>query len=520
MAILSPQEFFNQVIALKNKLEVHRACNQFLEKLKATYTVATISKKLTAYRKLFYEYQHSNSELNESVQTKTGERVQHIAANLLNLSDEQKHELHSSKESNDNARAGINKEGEFREIDKPKTDIEKVVRKSLECLQSDDVYTIACGIINLTGLRANEQNMPKHIAKNFITEREMIVVGKYLIGFKGLSKKRTVDDTNAFFIRPTLAPAQIIFDAHRKFLASPKVQPIPTDTYNYHNSPFKKAFERKYKKLFGEDLSTIEAYDDDGKLIRANGSPHKGRAFYACALRGILKAKNTRDSVIQTYIQLSLAHDNINETIKYLGRYDESDFTNAIDLEIPVNIKEIGKMSTAVIEEIKVTPKQVEKKSTKTTFNVEKFIDGLNEDLQIKFQKIINDKVDITEAVLTLIEQTQAKNNNPQNANKPKVSDEIKTIVAAVLEYNSQQTENTKCIVPTYSLVNKIAAKFLNKSLAKTTVDSILNELNDDITTRLSHKEITGLNLANWNGKYHRKDLDNVIESIVSILNN
>ena len=102
-------------------------------------------------------------------------------------------------------------------------------------------------------------------------------------------------------------------------------------------------FNNRFRELFGETLSTIEAYDDDGNLTKDNGSSHRGRAFYACALRAILKAKKFKDSAANKYIQLSLAHDKVGITIKYLGRYDESDFINPIDIDIPTNIKEFRK---------------------------------------------------------------------------------------------------------------------------------------------------------------------------------
>ncbi len=526
--IPTPQEFFNQIIALNDKLEVHQACNALLDALAGNYAVSTVSKKLTAYKELFYNHQHTNNELNETVKIKGGEKQQHIASSLLTLSDEQKQTLQANRSKADNARAGINDEGEFREIQKPATDIEKIVRKSLECLQSSEYSTIACGIINLTGLRASEQNRTKQLFDTQLFEHEMIVVGEYLLGFKGLSKKRNIDDVKAYFIRPTLVPANLIVNAQKKYLADPKVKALAPDYETYRKSGLRKAIERKYQELFGNDLSTIEAYDDSGKLINANGSLHKGRAFYACALRAILKAKGTRDKAIQNYIQLSLAHDSITETVKYLGRYDETDFCNPIDVNIAVNIKELGKMSVAVIEEIKTpetteekpvkTIKDTAKKSPKTTFNTDKFIDGLSEDLQVKFGELLNSEGSLTDAVLALVKFSRNKSETVKSA-KVSVSDEIKTLVTAILDYNSQQTENTKCVVPTYALINKIAAKFLNKSLAKVTVDSVLNDLNDDITSRLATKEITGLNLGNWNGKYHRKDLDTVIDSIVTILN-
>ena len=525
-SVPSPQEFFNLVTGLDDKLKVHQACNALLDIFNEKYTVSTISKKLSAYRKPFYAFKHSDNSLNETVETKEGLKTQHIAGMLLSLSDEQRKELGIDREQREQSRAGFTSDGDIREVEKPKTDITAVIKKSCECLHSTDPHTIGVGIVNLTGLRANEQNQPKRSYPKWgeIIEREMVVLDEYVVGFKGLSKKRDLADTNSFYARVTLAPAQLIVDAQKKFLSSPQVKSIPAD-YESYRKGFMDTFNNRFRELFGETLSTIEAYDDDGNLTKDNGSSHRGRAFYSCALRAILKAKGFKDSAANKYIQLSLAHDKVGITIKYLGRYDESDFINPIDIDIPTNIKELGKMSTAVIERAKTTddvtvePTKETKKVSKDSFNIDAFIDGLDADLQVKFTELMNSETDLTSAVLSLVKTAQSSATQSTKRNKPSVADEVKQIIAAIMDYNSQQPENSNCVVPTYTLINKIAVKTLDKEVARKTVTDVLGELNDDITTRLSHKEITGLDIGKWNGKHHRKDMDSVIDKIIEVLN-
>lgn len=533
VSVPSPEEFFKLVTGLDDKLKVHQACNALLDIFAKEYTVSTISKKLSAYRKPFYAFKHSNNSLNETVETKEGLKTQHIAGMLLSLSDDQRKELGIDREQREQSRAGFTSDGDIREVEKPKTDITAVIKKSCECLHSTDPHTIGVGIINLTGLRANEQNQPKRSYPKWgeIIEREMVVLDEYVVGFRGISKKRDLEDTNSFYARVTLAPAQLIVDAQKRFLSSPQVKSIPAD-YESYRKGFMDTFNNRFRELFGETLSTIEAYDDDGNLTKDNGSSHRGRAFYACALRAILKAKKFKDSAANKYIQLSLAHDKVGITIKYLGRYDESDFINPIDIDIPTNIKELGKMSTAVIERAKTTDKPVDKetvedtkkptetkKSSKDSFDIDAFTNGLDADLQVKFAELMNSETDLTKAVLSLVKTAQSNPNQSTKRNKPSVADEVKEIIAGIMDYNSQQTENTNCVVPTYTLINKIAVKTLEKEVARKTVGDVLEELNNDIATRLAHKEITGLDIGKWNGRHHRKDMDSVIDKIVTVLN-
>jgi hypothetical protein len=532
--IPTPVEFFNQVTALDDKLAIHQACNALMDLFVANFTVATISKKLTAYKKPFYTFQHTNAELNETIETKNGTNTQHIAARLLTLSDEQKQALATDRDERDNARAGFNKEGDIREVSTPGIDITAIIQKSCECLTSIDPHTIASGIINLTGLRANEQNMPaRKYPGTALIEHDMVVIDEFVIGFKGVSKKKTVDDLIAYYTRATLAPAQLIVDAQKRYLACKAVQAIPSD-YEGYRKGFQDTFYNRYCEIFGTILSTVEAFDDNGNLTDANGSPHKGRAFYACALRSILKtAKSFNDSASNKYIQLCLSHENVGITIKYLGRYDENIFINPIDINIPTNIKGLGKMTTALapvktpkattVKKPATTPKAptAPKVAPKNTFDIDTFITALDAELQVKFAELINSESSLTNAVIALINTAkQQKSNGTMNAKKPSVSDEVATIVKAIMTYNTEQTLNTNRVVPTFALINKISEKMLNKSMAKKTIDTWLEANTNDLHKPLEAMDIQGgLYNSMWNGKHHRKDMDAVIDTIITILN-
>ncbi len=529
--IPSPTEFFRLVSPLNTVLEVHQACNGLLDILSEKHTVATVSQKLSEYKKLFYKFQHSNPKLNQIVETANGAQTQHIAGRLLQLSDEQKQVLEANRKEKNNARAGFDAEGELREVEKPLIDIEKIVMKSLECLSSNDPHTIGVGIINLTGLRQNEQNMFARQYEEGLITHQMIVLDEFLIGVLGISKKQKFEDKNAYYARVTLAPAQLIVDAQKRFLSSKEVQAISSNYETYSNSGFCRTFRTRFTALFGTDLSTIEAFEEDGTLIKADGSPHKGRAFYACAVRATLKANNFTNSAASKYIQLCLAHENEGITIKYLGKYDEADFINPIDINIPQNIKKLGFMTTQTIEKAQSQTKKTlatttakTKQAPKNSFDTNAFIQGLDADLGRKFVQLMNEGSSLTNAILTIVNLAKQSNMQPQNTTEPApkketVTDEINKIAEAIMTYNTEQQLDTNRVVPAYSLIDKISMKVRNKPIAKKTYDAWVN---GQIATNY-HAELEKMNIKGglynslWNGTHHRKTMDTVIDSILTI---
>ena len=520
------KEFFNRVSVLTDKLAVSQAVNELLDQLKAEYTIKTISVNLSEYRKPFRDFTHENPDLNETINTKKGLHTQHCAVSMLNLNDEQQAELIEKRRETSHARDGFDKDGEIRELDLPKTDIAQIIEKSCECLLSDNPHVIAAGIVNLTGLRANEQNMPRYNHKDLgIIERQMVVLDEFVIGFKGVSKKHNEDDILAFYARPTLAPAKLIVDAHNKYLSFRAVQAINPDINTYQKT-FQQQFKNEYKKIFGKTLSTIEMFDDDGELTRENGTPHKGRAFYACALRAILKQKYFGSSAINTYVQLALVHDSIAETMKYLGRYDEALFINPIHINIPTNIKGLGKRM-----DVNTTVLTVENKLDKT-FNLPQFIEGLNVDNQLKIAEFLNDGMGETQAVLALFEHATANQksaritenlasesaDNQESTRKETVTDTIAQIVEKIMHYNRQCADGKieKIAVPTYGLINKICERIQNKTLASTTVKTYLTKQADKLNQELEEMGILGgINNTAHNGHYYRKTMSELVDTIL-----
>jgi len=514
-------EFFTQVSALTDKLEVSTACNELLESLTIAHTIKTVSSYLIEYRKPFKSFIHELAELNETINIKNGLHTQHCAVSMLVLNDENQTKLISEKTETSHARDGFNSDGELREVDLPKTDIAKIIEISCECLDSNNPHIIAAGIVNLTGLRANEQNMARYEHKDLgIIEREMVVLDEFVIGFKGISKKRNEDDALAFYARPTLAPAKLIVDAHNKYLSYRAVQGISTDIDTYQKT-FQQQFKNEYKKLFGKLFSTIEMFDDEGELTKENGTPHKGRAFYACALRGILKAKNFPNSAISTYIQLSLVHDSLAETMKYLGRYDESLYINPVNINLPTNINKIGKMNyTPTVINIE---SQLDKK-----FNIEQFIAGLSDSNQRAITQFLIDGMGETQAVLELVNrkaeqitgETEPKTSEPKQTTVS-VTDTVAEIVEGIMHYNRQNTDGDieKLAVPTYGLINKISSQKYGKQMAATTVKAYLDKKASELNKEFADMGIpAGLDNTAHNGKYFRKTINELVATIIEFI--
>lgn len=544
--ITQAKEFFTRVSALSTKLEVSQACNDLLEELSAEYSVNTVSSNLTEFKRHFQNFTHSLSELNETITTKNrGTHTQHCAASMLSLSDEQKSALDKKRLKTSRARDGFDTDGELRIVDVPKCDIKEIVLKSVECLTSVNPLVIACGIVNLTGLRAGEQNQPKyhHKGLNLDIERQMVVLDDYVIGFKGVLKKHNQEDVEAFYARPTLAPAQLIVDAQARYLQFDSVQQIPTDI-NKYQLKFQKQFRNKYNEIFGNLLSTVEAFDDDGNLAKPNGSPHKGRAFYACALKNILRQKGFNNKASLTYVQLALAHDNVNETIKYIERYDEGNFINPININVPTNINGLGKMETAPVIQTAI-------QTVDDCFNLDEFIEGMSFENNMKYVEFFEAEKSVTKAVLALIDyltinkkfvdkgvnslrqqsatqetasqklSSQQIASEDESISKENVTAKVAQIVETIMHYNRQvfNGENVEVLaVPNYGLINKINLRLYNKNIASTTVKAYTEKCKEQSVELEQMGIVGGFDNIAHNGKYYRKTMDVLVAKILEYI--
>ncbi|MEG3922920.1 protelomerase family protein [Microcoleus sp. T3_A4] len=490
------QAFYNRVITLQSKTEVHQAVNELLDGFKereiaGELKVGTISGNLTDYKQHFKKKEHENPELNEPVMIDGKSCLQHIAYNLIDLDKEQKAKLKAERAKSSQKKQGFEDDGELKDTTNiPKTDILDIIKQSLECLTSENPATIACGVINLTGLRAAEQGMPRHEHKEAgIIEHKMIVLDEYVIGFCGVVKKRGADDALAFYARPTLAPAQLIVDAQEKYLQFTKVQDISTDTQKYKET-FYQNVNNEYKKRFGKTLSTLKAFDSEGNLIEkeVDGTPHKGRSFYACALRAVLKLNGFGNAACIKVIQKSLAHDNEGETMKYLGSFDESLFINPPNyIEVSTNLNDFGKMINTPVIPVKEAVK---------SFNLENFQDGLEAEESMQLVKFLRSGMSQTQAILELFKmvrnqkpatKTAEKTDTPEVKEKPR-SVSVKEIVEGIMHYNRQATDGDikKIVVPSNGIINEIAKlRHHGKTIAPLTIKNHFLKFNDVLDEEL-----------------------------------
>lgn len=563
------EEFFDSTIQLDDRNDIEEECNLLVEKIENKHTPATCSKQLSKYRKPFYSFEHNDPKLNDTVQTKEGVHTQFCAAKFLELSPEVKKQLIEQREKNELARKGFNDNGAIKNVELPQTDILEVIKKAAKLLNSSKPEEITCGILPLIGVRRNEQQLPSinyiENGKNLVVAREFKVVGEYLIAIRGLSKKH---GDVSWFVRPTLVRAEVVYQAQQRYLSFEKVHQFKGDYQAYDNSGLRKATDRKFKEIWSEEFATIEAYNDKGVKVKENASTHKARAFYAWALVPILKANGYKNKQAKLYVQNCLGHDDSKDTEKYFDRYDEDQFVNGVDLDIPLKTEEVGVVSEERLNELledweeerrlqkeekaeelgedKEAEEIVEdKEAEETVEDKEEQVDNLaanfkNEDADKKQDKLPVDCVNLTEladripaGLQAQLSQYLAESLNPTEAvanlinvlNLQKISISsprkidgveaaLKEIFAGILAYNAEQPEVKNCVYPTYSLVNKINRKMLDKELGKSVFDRVFGELKNDILERLAARGI-----GEKQNNFHRKCLNNTIDKIIRYIN-
>lgn len=508
------QEFFNRVVALQSKIEVSQAVNALKDELKEKeLSAGTISTYFTEYKKPFKSFTHENPELNEAINIKgkNTPHIQHCAVMMLSLDDEQDNELKAQRAKSSQKKMGFEEDGELKDLTNiSKTDITEIIRQSCECLTSENPATIACGILNLTGLRASEQGMPKHEHKEAgLIEHKMVVLDTHMIGFRGVVKKRSADDALAFYARATLAPAQLIVDAQEKYLQSLKVQAIATDTQKYKET-FYQNVRNEYKRRFGKSLSTLKAYDSDGNLDKEDGTPHKGRSFYACAFRAVLKLNGFPSAASIKFVQLALAQDSESEVMKYLASFDECLFINPIYFEVSTNHNDFGKMKNPPVIPVKEAVK---------SFDIDNFKEGLPIEESLQLVKFLRSGMSQTQAILELFkmvrnqkpatkntEKTAEKTDKPEAKVKPRIKS-VEEIVEGIMQYNRQATEsNIKLIgIPSHGLINEIAKLRLGVTIAPLTVNKHLEKTYDALDKELKEMGIIeGMKDKVHNNKYFK----------------
>lgn len=543
--IPSPEEFFKETIAFNTEEEVVEARDLLIEKLEEKYTPATVSKKLSEYKKPFYSFIHPNPKLNQKVQVKGITRTQHIAAKLLVISSEAKEQLDNQREKSGLARLGFDEEGGLRKVELPETNTLQTVNKASKLLISNDPLDITCGILPLTGLRKNEFQFAyrdyENNGKKYTIQHEIRAIGENLIAVRGISKKH--GDTN-WYVRVCLINSDLICAAREKYLAHPNVKKLSGDYSEYNNSYFRKSSDKRFKEIWGEDFSTIEVYDESGKRLDNNATAHKARSFYAWALVPVLKANGFTFDQAKKYIQKCLGHDNPKDTDKYFARYNEMKFTQDVDLDIPLKIKELDVISEERVNELakkwkeekelqnkeekeliaesqNIKEEQLENLSNSIEksevtgeqfYNLNTLIEGLQPEDRVLINQFLVEKLNPTEAILKFISLLKFKNSTK---NLPTVVDRteagLKAILIGILDYNSDCPEWKERVYPTYSLVRKINKKIFGKDPSTVVFERVFDGMKTDILERLAEKEIG----EDHNSK-NRKGMDGKIDKIIT----
>lgn len=548
----TPLDFYNLVMTMTTKLEVSQICNELTDKFHSrNLAEQTILKKRSAYRKEFLlrtdedikKFSTEKPDLFKELFVPAKKKldiIQHCAIDMLESTDEEKSVVDKEKEISKLASMGI-KDGVVMDISNvTKIDITNIIKQSDKYVSDDDPFIIACGILNLTGLRPGELCMPRHEHKEAgIVEHTMVAVSEYEIAFRGVTKKRDADGTLAWYKRITLIPAQKIVDAREKYLQSQKVQALTTDTEKFSQSGFYQALNDKYTELFGESLSTLKEINEDGTLKGKDGTPHKGRSFYACALRSIIKSNQnviTTDKSVALIIQNCLAHNGEVTTEKYLGKYDDALLINPPKyINVSSDIEEYGEMIVDPVIPVKEDMK---------SFDLLNFMDGIDKMFgdSSKISHFMSLGMSETQAVLayiklranttTTVKSVESTVDNPEITTTEKVNEKMEVkvksvtekvneIIEGIMKYNRECVKDDfkKVVIPSHGYINTISKLIHDRTVAYVTAKQCL----DDMRERLD-KELKSLGIVEGvlddkhNGKYHKKTQDELSAKILEYI--
>src|SRR6476469_1765588 len=519
----TPIDFYNLVIAMTTKLEVSQACNELTDKFHArNLAEQTILKKRSAYRKEFLlrtdedikKFSTEKPDLFKELfapAVKKPDIIQHCAIDMLERTDEEQAVVDKEREISKQESMGI-KNGVVMDISNvTKIDITKIIEQSLKCLTiDDDPFTIACGILNLTGLRPGELCMPRHEHKEAgIVEHTMVAVSEYEIAFRGITKKRGADDTLAFYKRITLVHAQKIVDAREKYLQSKRVQALSTDTEKFSQSGFYQTLNDKYTDLFGDSLSTL-------KVIN-------------------------KDKSIALIIQRCLAHNGEVTTEKYLGKYDDSLLIKPPTyINVSSNIEEYGEMSVDPVIPVKENMK---------SFNLLNFVDGIDKMFgdSWRISHFTSTGMSETQAVLAYIklktnttttvksvESTEKTIDNPETTPTEKVNEKTKDkvkeksvpekvneIIKGIMKYNHKCAKDDfkKVVIPSHGYIKTISKLLYNRTVAYVTAKQCLDDMKDTLDNELKSLGIVnGVLDEKQNGKYQKKTQEEISAKILEYI--
>ena len=519
--LITPQKFFEYIWSLENNLDVTIACNHLLDALskmkikvkeivKIGYEPSTKSKVLTKYRNLLKK-PHHNTVLNEVVATDNGNVTQHIAVNLLALSKEEKTQLEATRNKSNN---NFNEDGNVKEVENlPDINVSEIIDTACKLLHSQNFIDVVIGLLIVTGRRGFEIATKSVNYGDISITKEMIELDDFVVGFKGIAKKR--NGCENFYKFVTLIPAKIVVESFERLSKFDDYKVLVNQTNElYQNGSVRKAISRKFSDLFSDKLSSFNAYDTDGKLTNEDGSTHKSRAFYACVLQEIYSKSVNRKTVVTQLVQFNLLHDKIDETDKYLSKYDGYNFINIPDnITLTTNINHLGITTN---EEIAMVKSELSKTvvNDKIMIDFEELVSKLNSDLQVKIADNLKDTNNPLESLLMVL------NSGDSDFTKTSVTKNIKTILTTITAYNSDKTDVDEMVYPTYNLINKVNQKMTGKQLANKTYNDVFDGYQQSFLEFFANKGIDEDKAEKWNNLKHRKDNDIIVSILYkSIIN-
>ena len=525
--IIKPEDFYNLIWELNDKELIKKYCDELLNVMGEVMKVSTKSKELSGYRKWFKKV-HDIDLLNESISTKTGVVKQHIAVNFLVLSKDEKIELESKK--SDNA-SNFNSDGSVRIIDNLKIDVSEILDIANRLLDSQNFVDIVIGLLLVSGRRGYEIATKSNNYEDVSVEKSMMILDKNRIAFKGISKKR--DDCNSFFKFVTLIDSKKVFDSFKKLSNFDEYKLLINQNNKlFQNSSVRKAISRRFNYLFSDKLSSFNAYELDGSLINEDGSTHKSRAFYSIVIQSIYKKSINRSTVVNELVQKNLLHDNINETIKYLSKYDGYELQNIPDIILDSNINNLGIMSNEELELLENIDNSDNINSDKDDYlDYDYILDNLDSDVRKKIETMYYEGIDINDIFINMlnkknldieINNQDAIINQSENIaikNNLSVQKNLKMIFDGIDKYNSDKSDNDDLVYPTYNLVNKLSVKLANKQLANKTYNDYFLPIESRYLDFFSNRNIVKKDAKKWNSTKHRRDTDMIADIIISMMN-
>jgi hypothetical protein len=517
--LINPDEFYNLIWELEDIESVKKYCLELLKTMSEIMAVTTKSKMLTEYRKVLKKI-HDIDSLNEIIKSKDGEIKQHIAVNFLVLNQDEKSKL-ELKKSNQNS--NFNHDGSVKIVENLSLDVSEILDIANRLLDSQNFVDIVIGLLIVTGRRGYEIATKSNCYEDLSIEKSMIILDDYRIAFKGIAKKR--ESCNAYYKFATLINSKKVFDSFKKISEFEEYKLLINQNNNlYQNSSIRKAISRRFNYLFGDKLSSFNAYESDGSLINEDGSTHKSRAFYSIVIKSIYQKYVNRSVVVNELVQKNLLHDNINETIKYLSKYDGYELLNIPDIILDSNINNLGIMNDDELELLEINDNSNDNEDDNINLDYDYILDNVDSDIRKKIESLYYEGLNINDIFVNILNEKckNIENKNLDNDDKKPILSVRKNLVLMFEKidlYNSQQIETDDLIYPTYNLINKLSVKLSGKQLANKTYNDVFLPLENRYIQFFNDRNIAKNDAVRWNSIKHRRDIDVIVDTLISMIN-